>query len=69
MGQEAQQLQGTVADVIAEILRNSQGPLTRDEIIKKVLERRMVKKATIILALMNKSMFEKTDGKYALIQN
>lgn len=57
---------GAVADVISEILVD-QPPLTRDELIEKVLEKRLVKKATIILALMNKKRFNKIDGKYQLI--
>lgn len=57
---------GTVADVIAEILEKNANPLTRDEIIEQVLSRRIVKKATIILALMNRDKFDKTNGKYSL---
>lgn len=57
---------GTVAEVIEEILNQSNAPLTRDEIIEKVLEKRMVKKATIILALMNKDKFDKDKGGYVL---
>jgi hypothetical protein len=57
---------GTVADVIEEILGESSKPLSRDEIINKVLEKRLVKKATVILALMNKDKFTRVDGKYRL---
>ncbi len=57
---------GTVADVIFDIMANAKEPISRDEIISKVLEKRMVKKATIILALMNKSKFDKANGKYIL---
>jgi len=57
---------GTVADVIEDVLKNSGMALTRDEIINKVLEQRQVKKATIILALMNREKFNKTNGKYQL---
>jgi hypothetical protein len=57
---------GTVSDVIEEILADEKDPITRDEILQKVLERRMVKKATIILALMSKDKFEKVNGKYQL---
>lgn len=58
---------GTVVDVVEEILKEAKVPLTRDEIIAKVLEKRYVKKATIILALMNKEKFSKADGKYSLV--
>ena len=54
---------GNVVDVIEEILAEN-GPLTRDQIIDKVLEKRMVKKATIILALMNKDKFDRAEGRY-----
>lgn len=60
---------GTVLDVIIDILKDESDPLTREEIIKKVLDKRMVKKATIILALMNKDKFDKVSGKYLLNQN
>ena len=59
---------GNVIDVIEEVLEESEGPLTREDIIQKVLEKRMVKKATIILALMNKDKFIRSGGKYALIE-
>jgi len=55
---------GNVLDVIEEILEEAGGPLTRDELIDRVLKRRLVKKATIILALMNKDKFGKVDGRY-----
>ncbi|MDP2830460.1 MAG: hypothetical protein Q8O21_00130, partial [bacterium] len=58
--------EGTVADVIEEILNEARVAMSRDEIINKVLEKRLVKKATVILALMDKDRFEKADGKYKL---
>jgi len=57
---------GTVADVIEELLKENDSSLSRDDIIDKVLEKRLVKKATIILALMNKDKFDKVDGKYTI---
>jgi len=60
---------GVVADVIEDIIRSSEKPLSRDEIIKKVLERRMVKKNTVLLALSNKKRFQKNpDNTYSLIK-
>ena len=58
---------GTVTDVIVSILRDIGEPATRDQIIENVLEKRLVKKATIILALMNKDKFVSSDGKYSLV--
>jgi len=57
---------GTVADVIAEILEQKAEAMHRDDIIEEVLKKRMVKKATIILALMNKDKFFKEKGLYQL---
>jgi len=57
---------GSVIDVIVDILEQIERPLTKEEVINKVLERKMVKKATIVLALMNKNRFEKEDNKYSL---
>ncbi|MEA3450213.1 MAG: sigma factor-like helix-turn-helix DNA-binding protein [Patescibacteria group bacterium] len=56
---------GTVSDVISEILNKNEA-LSREEIIDEVLSRRLVKKATIILALMNRGKFKKTDEKYTI---
>lgn len=60
---------GTVAEVIEEILKQADSELGRDEIIDKVMAQRLVKRATVILALMNRNKFEKTDGKYKLKVN
>lgn len=57
---------GTVADVIEEVLKEADSGLTRDQIIEEVLKRRVVKKTTIILALMNKDKFIRENGKYIL---
>ncbi len=50
---------GVVSDIIAEILTETGGPLTRDQIVEKVLERRMVKKNTVLVGLSNKKLFKK----------
>jgi len=61
---------GTVADVIEKIIAESGQSLNREEIINRVLGQRMVKKATINLALMNRNKFEITaDGKYKMKDN
>ena len=61
---------GVVADVIHSILKNTDHPLTRDEIVKLVLKERMVKKNTIYLALTDKRRFQKkTDGRYFLAES
>lgn len=50
---------GTVADVIAEVLRKESGPLHRDEIVKRVLKSRHVKETTILLNLQGKPQFKR----------
>ncbi|HEX8974006.1 MAG TPA: HTH domain-containing protein [Patescibacteria group bacterium] len=56
---------GTVKDVIEEIIEASKQPLTREEILNKVLEIRQVKKSTIVINLNN--YFSKgKNGTYAL---
>lgn len=58
---------GAVIDVVEDILKSTNKPLSRDEVIAKVLEQRAVKKATISLALMDKKRFERlSDGKYQI---
>lgn len=49
---------GTVKDVIKSVL-SANGPLTREEVIKQVLSKRVVKPSTIIL---NLNGFKKKDG-------
>jgi hypothetical protein len=56
---------GTVADVIEEVLREAEKPLTKNEIIDRVLDKRKVKKTTIMLALSNKDKFVKAEGRYS----
>lgn len=47
---------GTVADIIAEVLRR-EAPLHKDEIIKRVLVKRQVRTTTIVLNLQEKNQF------------
>jgi len=57
---------GNVADVVEEILSEN-GPLTKEQIIEKVLEKRKVKRSTIYLSLMNSPKIIKVKGdKYTL---
>lgn len=50
---------GTVADIITEVLKKSDEPLHRDEIVKRVLKKRQVKETTILLNLQGKSQFKR----------
>jgi len=49
---------GTVADIITDILKK-EGPLHRDEIVRKVLKKRQVKETTILLNLQSKPQFKR----------
>ncbi|MDO8264789.1 MAG: sigma factor-like helix-turn-helix DNA-binding protein [Candidatus Parcubacteria bacterium] len=48
---------GVVKDVIVKTLQASSGPLSKTEIVSKVLEQRQVKKNTILLNLQDKKYF------------
>jgi hypothetical protein len=47
---------GTVADIIVDVLRD-ESPLHKDEIVRRVLEKRQVKTTTIVLNLQEKEQF------------
>lgn len=58
---------GTVADVLVRILRSARASLSREELVTKVLEKRIVKRNTILLALQNKKRFARhADGTFVL---
>lgn len=60
---------GTVMDIIVDILNKSEEPLDKEEIVKAVLDQRIVRKSTIYLALTNKDKIKKlANGKYTLNQ-
>ena len=57
---------GVVKDVISGILEKS-GPLTREEIVDKVLKERYVKNNTILVNLQDSGCFKRdTSGRYSL---
>jgi hypothetical protein len=54
-----------VRDVIASVLKEAKGGLTKEEIVKGVLARRIVKPNTILVNLQNNKYFKKDkEGKY-----
>lgn len=58
---------GTVSQLIEKIIKENGGEATRQEIIDKILEQRIIKKQTILITLSNKKKFKKiAKGKYAL---
>ncbi len=58
---------GVVKDVIKNILEKN-GPLSKDEIIEKVMKERYVKENTIMVNLQNQKHFRKSkEGKYDVV--
>jgi len=58
---------GVVSDVLISILEKEKRPISKEELVNKLLEQRVVKKNTIYLALTDKSKFVRTaDGLYTL---
>ncbi|PIQ92281.1 MAG: hypothetical protein COV70_00950 [Parcubacteria group bacterium CG11_big_fil_rev_8_21_14_0_20_39_22] len=59
---------GVVKDVIRNVISKN-GPLTKDEIIDKVLKERYVKENTILVNLQNNKFFKKdSDGRYMVLK-
>ena len=59
---------GVVSDVISEILKQTNAPMSREDIINEVMKKRMVKRNTILVALSNKKLFSKVaKNKYDLV--
>ncbi len=60
-------ISGVVKDVIRKILEQN-GPMTKSEIVDKVLKERYVKENTIMVNLQNPKFFKKDkDGRYYLV--
>ena len=58
---------GTVRDVLVSILKNANQGLTKEEIVKTVQSKRLVKENTILLNLQNRKVFKKTpDHRFIL---
>lgn len=58
---------GTVRDVLVSILKNSREGLTREEIVKTVQSKRLVKENTIFLNLQNRKVFKKTSDQHFIL--
>lgn len=58
---------GVVRDVIAEVLKEAGKPLPKEEIIKRVLMKRIVKPNTVLVNLQNSKFFRKVAGEYTLL--
>jgi len=60
--------EGTVKDVILQTLKEAGRPLSKEEILEKVLKQRLVKKNTILLNLNNKNYFSRDNKGYYQIR-
>lgn len=61
-------MSGVVKDVIKSLIEKH-GPLTKEDIVEKVLKERYVKENTIMVNLQNQKHFKKTkDGKYDVVE-
>ncbi|MFA5871331.1 MAG: sigma factor-like helix-turn-helix DNA-binding protein [Parcubacteria group bacterium] len=58
--------EGTVKDVIVSLIKGAGGFLAKDSLLRGVLKKRKVKKATIAVNLSDKKVFEKVKGGYKL---
>ncbi|MFA6047731.1 MAG: HTH domain-containing protein [Parcubacteria group bacterium] len=58
--------EGTIKDVLQEIIEKSGHPLKREEILREVMKRRKVKKSTVLINLNNRGIFEKQKDHYSL---
>lgn len=60
---------GVVAEIISEVLKKAERPLSKEEIISEVMRQRVVKRNTIIVGLSNKNKFRKTaENQYINVQ-
>jgi hypothetical protein len=59
---------GAVVDVVEQVMQEASDPLAKDEVVTRVLAKRMVKPATVHLALMNREKFIREAGKYRLAE-
>jgi DNA-directed RNA polymerase delta subunit len=58
--------EGTVRDVLKRIIKNSQDPLKKEDILSEVFKIRQVKKATVLINLNNADVFVKENNRYRL---
>ncbi len=58
---------GEVKDVILSILKESKDPLSKEEIVDRVMKQRIVKKNTVLQNLSNKNFFiRNSEGRYLI---
>jgi len=60
--------EGLVKDIILNAIQEAKKPLTKEDILDKVLKQRMVKESTVLLNLGNKRYFQKTPEGYYIVK-
>jgi len=55
---------GTVADVIADVMKKNKGPMSREEVVAEVVKVKQVKPATIYINLQNKKLFQRVGRNF-----
>jgi DNA-directed RNA polymerase delta subunit len=58
--------EGTIKEVLKDILEKSDKPLHKDKIISEVMKIRKVKKTTVMINLNNRRIFEKKEDSYSV---
>lgn len=53
--------QGTVKDIVVDILKRSKKPVPRKRLVELVLKQRMVRRSTVLLNLQDRSLFERNE--------
>jgi len=58
-------VEGDVKDVILNIFNNENRPLTKEEILNRVMKQRLIKENTVLMNLSNKKFFSRdNEGRY-----
>ncbi len=61
---------GVVKDIIFKVLKNSNKPLSKNEVLEKVIKQRFVKENTIFLNLHDRNNFKRdSQGRYTIKEN
>lgn len=61
---------GTVKELLKDILAKEKKPLSKEELIKKLQDQRIIKESTVYAALADKNVFKKVEGeKYVLAKS
>jgi len=61
--------EGTIKEVLKNILSEAKRPMEKEEILKQVFKVRQVKKATVMINLNNSKVFVKANNQYSVRKN